>query len=355
VPRLALLLRDLYPPRVPEPGEAGERLPSLEHWLARGDARAAEGGWRAWLAAATLGAALPPGQGGAGLAAAALLDGAAGRYYWFATPVHYVAGLDTLHLPAAGLLTLSAAEQQALVTDFRRVFTDAPWRLHALGYRDLLLEGPDPGEHATEDPAGVAGSDLAAAQPRGAGVRPLRQLAAEIEMWLFEHPLNRERERRDELPVTGLWPWGGGAAAAAVRAPAARIRVHGADAYSAALAAAAGQSLQATPAHAEALLATNAGVANADVANADVADADVADADVADADVAVVLSGACTLGWPDLLRLEQQWFAPLLAQLAAGRWSALTLVLGARRHELRSWHRWRAWRRPRPWWAQIGR
>lgn len=335
MPRLALLLRDLYPPRVPEAGEASERLPALEHWLARGDARAAAGGWRAWLAAATFGAALPPGQGGAGLAAATLLEGAADRHYWFATPVHYVAGLDTLHLPAAGLLTLSAAEQQALVADFRRVFTDAPWRLHALGYRDLLLEGPDPGEHATEDPAGVAGSDLAAAQPRGAGVRPLRQLAAEIEMWLFEHPLNRERERRDELPVTGLWPWGGGAAAAAMRAPAARTRVHGADAYSAALAAAAGQSLQVTPAHAEALAA--------------------ADADAADADVAVVISGACTLGWPDLLRLEQQWFAPLLAQLTAGRWSALTLVLGTRRYELRSWHRWRAWRRPRPWWAQIGR
>ena len=64
---------------------------------------------------------------------------------------------------------------------------------------------------------------------------------------------------------------------------------------------------------------------------------------------------AAAAGWQDLLRLEQQWFAPLCAQLQAGRWSALTLAFGDRAYTLRRAHRWRAWRRPHAWWKEIGR
>ncbi|MCC7461332.1 MAG: hypothetical protein IT480_02600 [Gammaproteobacteria bacterium] len=329
MPRLALLLRDLHLPRAPEPGEDAARLGALEYWLAAGTARAVPGGWRGWLAQAVLGTGLSEADGGAGLTASTLLATGAGRYFWFATPVHYVAGLDTLHLPASGLLTLAAAEQQALAADFARVFQAAPWRLHVTGHRDLLLEGPDPGRHVTQDPALVAGGDLAAAQPRGADVRALRQLATEIEMWLFEHPLNRERERLGALPVTGLWPWGGGASGAVTPLVGTPPQLHGEDAYTAALAAARGAVLRALPASAGSLAA-------------------------AGSDVAVVVSGACTAGHSDLLRLEQHWFAPLVAQLAAGRWSMLTLLAGAHSHELRRGHRWRLWRRPRAWWQAFG-
>jgi hypothetical protein len=330
VPRLALLLRDFFPPRIPELGEGAPRLEALEYWLARSRRRPAPEGWRGWLAQTTLGMALPDGDGGAGLAATALLGAEAGRYFWFATPVHYLAGLDTLHLPAGGLLSLADAQQRRLVADFAQVFRDSPWRLHALGFRDLLLEGPDPGLHETHDPASVAGADLAAVQPRGAGVRALRQLAAEIEMWLHEHPLNLERERQGEPPVTGLWPWGAGRARAARSAAGAALRLHGEDAFSAALAIASGRGLQPLPASAAAL-------------------------ETAADDTALVVAGACVTGWPELSRLEQQWFAPLLAQLRAGRWSVLTLIFGTRRHELRRVHRWRGWRRARAWWAEIGR
>ena len=330
MPHLALLLRDLHPPRAPDPGEDAARLPALEYWLARADVQVLEGGWRGWLAGAALGGSGDPG-GGAGLAAAALLAAPAGGHFWFATPVHYVAGMDTLHLPAAGLLRLAADEQQALAADFRRAFAGAPWQLHPTGYRDLLLEGPDIGAHETRDPAVAVGGDLASAQPRGAGVRALRQLAAEIEMWLFEHRLNRDRERRGEVPVTGLWPWGAGVVPAAAPVGGARWRLLGDDAYSAALAATSGgEALQAPPPDANAL-PMEAG------------------------DRCVVLSGACLAGWQDLLRLEQQWFAPLCAQLQSGRWSALTLAFGDRAYTLRRAHRWRAWRRPHAWWKEIGR
>jgi hypothetical protein len=330
VPRLALLLRDLYLPRAPDPGEAAPRLPALERWLSRGSAVTAPAGWRGWLAQAVLGTDLPSGEGGAGVTGAALLGAAAGRYFWFATPVHYLAGLDTIHLPAAGLLRLSPHEQQTLAEDFARVFGDSRWRLHTLGFRDLLLEGPDPGAHETDDPAAAAGRDLAAAQPRGSGTRPLRQLSAEVEMWLHEHPLNLERERRGDVPVGGLWFWGGGSAPRHAGARPLVRRIYADDAFSAALAATAGLELQSAPANAASLPTPGE-------------------------PTVVVLSGTCAAGWGDLLRLEQLWFEPLLAQLAGGGWRSLTLVLGARQQEFRAAHRWRGWRRARAWWEELPR
>ena len=156
MPRLALLLRDLYPPRAPEPGEAAVRLSAFEHWLARGDARDLPGGWRGWLATAMLGAGLPGGEGGAGLAAGALLAAGPGRYFWFATPVHFVAGLDTLHLPVTGLLALSVHEQQSLVADFLRAFQGAPWRLAEIAH---VLHGST----APAIPEGMARAEMIAA------------------------------------------------------------------------------------------------------------------------------------------------------------------------------------------------
>ncbi len=331
---LALLLRDFHGPRRSEHAQSLPRLPALERWLSQGTSAPAEGGWRGWLARELLGAG--PVAGAAGWAAGGLLPGAAGRYFWFATPVHYLAGLDTVHLHPAGLLQLGRDEQTALAADFERVFGDSPWNLHALGFRELLLEGLDPGPHETTEAAAVLGGDLGTAQPRGAGARALRQLAAEVEMWLHEHALNRARERRGELPLSGLWFWGGGRAERPrtdARSGAARDgawRLHADDAFSAGLAAVADLPLQALPAAA----------------------AVAADAAAAPKTI-IVLPADCAAGVEDLLRLEREWFAPLLAGLASGRWSALTLVQGGCRHELTAAHRWRWWRRPHAWWDNL--
>jgi hypothetical protein len=340
VSRLALLLRDFPAPRRSDDARPLPRLPALERWLSRGTSAPAEAGWRGWLLRTVLGAAAADGAG-AGWAAAGLLPQAAGRHFWFATPVHYLAGLDTVHLHPAGLLRLEPEQQRALAADFERVFRDSPWRLHALGFRELLLEGPDPGPHDTTEAAALLGGDLAAARPRGAGVRPLQQLAAEIEMWLHEHPLNRERERRRELPLTGLWFWGGGRSppspgvahprtAQTATALAGAWRLHADDVFSAGVAAAANLPLQPLPEAAAPAAAASATPTTI-----------------------IVLPAGCDTGIEDLLRLERDWFQPLQAGLTSGRWSALTLVRGGRSHELRRAHGWRWWRRPRAWWEDA--
>jgi hypothetical protein len=136
---------------------------------------------------------------------------------WLATPVHFVPGLDTVRVHPAGLLSLAAAEQQALQRDFARDFAGSDWSLYATGRRDLLLvrgSGGDPGEVRSDDPANWLGADPREGLPGGPGAGPLRRLGAELEMWLHQHSVNDTRAARGQLGVNALWLWGGGATVA---------------------------------------------------------------------------------------------------------------------------------------------
>lgn len=59
------------------------------------------------------------------------------------------------------------------------------------------------------------GRDVASVRPDGADARRWRSKLAEIEMLLFEHPINAERQEGNKLPVNTLWLWGEGDPAAA--------------------------------------------------------------------------------------------------------------------------------------------
>ncbi len=54
------------------------------------------------------------------------------------------------------------------------------------------------------------GRDVADCRPVGSDARMWRSKLAEVEMLLFEHPVNTAREARGELPVNTLWLWGEG-------------------------------------------------------------------------------------------------------------------------------------------------
>lgn len=56
----------------------------------------------------------------------------------------------------------------------------------------------------------AVGRDVTECRPSGADSRTWRQKLAEIEMLLFEHPVNIARERKSQLPVNTLWLWGEG-------------------------------------------------------------------------------------------------------------------------------------------------
>ena len=342
--RLILVLRDLYPARLEQAALAAlPRLPALEQWLARGDTAQSLGGWRHWLwREFALGAPLADDRAEpaapAAVAAAAVPSLPAGRPLWFATPVHFVAGLDTVRLHPAGLLELDDDAQRLLAADFARVFAGSGYTLHATGRRELLLAGGLPATPASmrsDDPAMWLGADPSAGFPTGENAVALRRLGAELEMWLHEHPVNRARSARGQLPANALWLWGGGATAviSAVRAAPAAL-AWAEDLYVDGLTRLRASEVMPRPARWPEPGAYAASLGE--------------------------LLVVCGLGTaPDahaLLALERDWIAPALAQWQGGRCDSATLLAGERAITLEGsrWRRlWRRLRRPRPWWELL--
>ena len=60
--------------------------------------------------------------------------------------------------------------------------------------------------------------------PRGADGGTWKRWQNEIGMLLHEHPVNVEREANGNVPVNGVWFWGGGRLADVSRVPARRER-----------------------------------------------------------------------------------------------------------------------------------
>jgi hypothetical protein len=292
--------------------------------------------WRRWLRERLGGPAL---SAAATVAAAWGLPSEPTRQYWLATPVYLFAGIDSVRLHPQGMLHLPASEQQRLVDEFATVFADSPWRLTARGRRELLLAGPVLRASGT-DPARLLGEDPSAGLPQGADAAMLKRLASEIELWLHEHPLNMERQRRGDAPVTALWLWGGSppseTAHATSKAAASLPRLLGRDTYVEALWQLGARGDADTP-------------ALGPIAWQDVA------ATLAAPAGAVLLQPICEPPGlqPMLQQLERHWWGAARAALRARLVQALHLVTGERVHSLAWWDLARFWRARRAWWELL--
>jgi hypothetical protein len=291
-----------------------ERAPVLEQLLARADSSVRESDWRA--AAFRL---IAPGETMPAVAAAAQFAdlGRADRGAWvfIATPVHYVAGMSGVQLPADGLVALDVREAASLAQDFNRVWKDAGVHLLVGRCGVLYCVFDNPVRATTRDPVEAAGQDIGEYLPAGAGAGAdaalLRRLMSEIEMWLFEHAVNKERAARSAVPVSGLWLWGGGAMLAAL--PPISGWTAGPDPL-----------FGAYPAKTQFPQAGSSGV--------------------------VVLPAPGADDWPDAV---SRWLRPTLTALRAGRIQEARLSAGERCCRVRSkWH-WKFWRRRRPWWESF--
>lgn len=129
-----------------------------------------------------------------------------------ATPVHYVAEMNSVRLAPDGMLSLTPSVAETLASDFNRVLGGGGVRLTAT--RSALLIGVfDPAlQVATQDPQSVRGLPIEEYLPAGENSPRLRRLMSESEMWLFEHATNKVRNESGLPVVNGLWFWGGGAA-----------------------------------------------------------------------------------------------------------------------------------------------
>jgi len=136
---------------------------------------------------------------------------------------------------------------------------------------------------------------------------------SEIEMWLFEHAVNRARLAAALPAVSGLWLWGGGPALNSL--PQVDGWTAGDDPFFNALAA-------------------------------------PSDSPRGEASGVVVI--AAEPGTPEWSRAGARWLERSAAELRAGRIARLELSAGDRCVSVAARGRWRFWRRSRPWWESVG-
>ena len=304
-----LYLSDLRGPDTPATPPFA--LPGMDRIARFGERMPLDRGWRDWLARwvgrQDLAQAPVSTIAGAGRADAAAT--------WMATPLHLAAGLTTLHFDARGILRLSAAELEELALDFARVFHDVSLVPLASG-EFLLLQSVTPAATTTE-PARIVGGNVADALPQGAGAPTLRRLGAEIEMWLYEHPVNVARVSRGELPVSTLWMWGGGARQTHRTISGELPRAFGSDSYLQGLWRLCGGEAQSLPPQLDATYAGNV--------------------------VLVVETGRIPLG-----ELDRCFVAPALEHLQRRDLERVSILANDRLLVLASGQQLKFWRRARP-------
>jgi len=287
------------------------RAPSLERLLARADPSTDVDDWRAeaFRLIAADGAPVPS------VAAAALAPGAgraAGSWVCMATPVHLLAGMTRVSLAPDGILELECGEADALAADFNRVFAGDGVSLERGRDALLLCRFDAPLRVTTSAPEAAAGHDIWPYLPRGEDAPRLARLATEIEMWLFDHAVNRRRRESQRPVVTGLWLWGQGAADAGP--PPVRGWTAGDDPLFSSFARAAGYPGAST------------------------------------SGVVAVPDWPGTPLWSEV---EERWLAPALSDLRAGRLQSIALSAQRRCVRLNARALLRFWRRPRPWWEIL--
>jgi hypothetical protein len=287
------------------------RAPTLERLLARADRPTDTADWRAQAFRLIA----PDGVPVPSVATAALAPNAsrsAGAWVCLATPVHMLAGMTSVSLAADGILELEPAEADALAADFNRVFGGGGVSLERGRDALLLCRFDAPLRATTSSPEAAAGHDIWAYLPRGEDAPRLKRLTSEIEMWLFDHAVNRRRREAQQPVVTGLWLWGEGVADAEPPV------VHGWTA---------GDDL---------LFGSFARAARYPGAST--------------SGVVAVPDWPGTAVWRDA---EERWLAPALADLSAGRLQSIELSAHRRCVRVTARALRRFWRRAQPWWETL--
>ncbi len=204
---LHLLVPNLLPP--PEIAKevcAGLQLPALEKILARGNAGTTPvQNLEDWLCTAFGTRSIAP--------VCAAADGVeVGAGYWLcADPVG-------LQLQRAEILVLPDVlpdrdEADALCAGLNEHFDGTGLHFVAPHPQRWYVQLATEPQLTTSPLRQVAWSDAKLHQPRGADALRWQRIATEVQMLLYAHPVNREREVRGQLLVNNLWFWGGGRAA----------------------------------------------------------------------------------------------------------------------------------------------
>jgi hypothetical protein len=141
------------------------------------------------------------------------LDNPITHAFWlFAVPVHLILGRDNFVLSDPATLSLSNEEADALIASLNSHFSHPDFYLNGFNlYRSgntwFLGLDVDP-QITTSNINAVINKDISPYMPAGSGALAWANWQNELQMLLFDHPVNMAREARGELPVNSLWCYG---------------------------------------------------------------------------------------------------------------------------------------------------
>ncbi len=184
--------------------------PALRAWLVRGDRL--DDAPHGYLAALTAHFRWPSGPLPAGALSRQALHGDAADDTWLcAEPAFVQPDMTGARMLACGTLDLTAEEADALARPLRPLFGDLGFLLETSTPARWHVRLPrDAQPPAFASPDQVLGDDLLAHLPQGKAQATWRSLFNETQILLHQNPVNAERRARGQMPVNGLWLWGGG-------------------------------------------------------------------------------------------------------------------------------------------------
>ncbi len=139
------------------------------------------------------------------------------------TPVHWNVGSDQVTLADPQALALGEADSRRFLDAIRDLFESEGWTV-AFGAATRWYAA-----HATLDGLPCASLDRVIGRNVDLWLAPhpqarlIRRLQNEVQMLLYDHPLNDEREARGELPVNSFWLSGCGRPQPAARSDAPQV------------------------------------------------------------------------------------------------------------------------------------
>ncbi|WP_171013976.1 phosphoglycerate mutase [Chitinivorax sp. B] len=240
-----------------------------------------------------------------------LLDGTepAGDYWMRADPVHLQVNRDQLILADSGILSITQYEADAIMASLNQHFSEDG--LHFIApYPNRWYLRCNQTPHITVVPVEhVIGQDIHRHLPQGHDAMHWHHLLNELQMLLYNHPVNDARDAAGDPTINSIWPWGGGTLPPSLHKP---YQQCWADQHeAAALAHAAQLPFDNLPATATVWHGQAQGEQQLIILDS--------------------LSGAASYGdaygWREtLLHLEQDWFTPMKTLLASGQLNSLLLV-----------------------------
>lgn len=219
---LQLVVPDLFWPVAQDPAVMADlRLSALETLLAKGRRFARpEHNIESWLMQ-TFGV---PDAGSAPLALQAD-GGVPGSYVWLrADPCHLRVGRDRIRLSDASAFNVSREEAEALVESLNQHFGDDGLRFFPMQPERWYLRMDHLPQIETTPIAAARGQDIDALLPRGPQAMQWQATLNELQMLMYQHPVNDAREARGDPEINSVWLWGAGTLQAPPTRPFPRVR-----------------------------------------------------------------------------------------------------------------------------------